>query len=182
MRNNEYEYVVDGNDVYINIYQRNNTKHTTIIDLCNLEKFLNFQYSWGVAFHKCIDKYYVVATTYINKDKEKNKRYKRIYLHKFLLDTPNVEHIDHINNDTMDNRFSNLRASETNENLKNRRSKNKNNKTGYRNVCFYQGWYLVQLQIDGKNKILSKFKDVDEAGRFAEEMRKLYYGEFAGDN
>jgi hypothetical protein len=27
-----------------------------------------------------------------------------------------------------------------------------------------------------------KFKDVDEAGRFAEAMRKKYYGEFAGNN
>lgn len=40
--------------------------------------------------------------------------------------------------------------------------------------------YHVQLQINGKNKVLGKFSDVHEAGRFAEEMRQKYYGEFAG--
>jgi hypothetical protein len=41
-------------------------------------------------------------------------------------------------------------------------------------------WWVVQLQIEGKNERLGKFKDVHEAGKFAEEMRQKYYGEFAG--
>jgi hypothetical protein len=36
--------------------------------------------------------------------------------------------------------------------------------------------------INGKNTILGKFNDVDEAGNFAKEMRKKYYKDFAGNN
>jgi len=39
---------------------------------------------------------------------------------------------------------------------------------------------MVQLHLEGKNKILGYFDNVDEAGVFAEQMRKKYYGEFAG--
>ena len=41
---------------------------------------------------------------------------------------------------------------------------------------------MVQLQINRKNKILGYFDDVHEAGRFAEEMRQKYYGEFKGED
>ena len=76
------------------------------------------------------------------------------YLHQFIMNN-RTERIDHIN--------------------------------GYRNVCWIkrENMWVVQLQIDGKNKRLAKFpKDkLEEAGKFAEEMRKKYYGEeFAGGN
>lgn len=40
----------------------------------------------------------------------------------------------------------------------------------------------MQLQVDGKNTCLGRFayEDLDKAGKFAEEMRQKYYGEFAG--
>ena len=177
MRNNNYKYIIENELVFIDIYQTNGTKHTTIIDLFNLEKFLSHKYSWGVAFHKCVNKYYVVSTVY-NKEIKKGKR---IYLHNFLLDFPEAEHIDHENNNTLDNRESNLRKSKARDNLKNRENKNSNNKSGYRNVCWVHNHWRVQVQIDKKNHIFpEKFTDVDEAGKFAEEMRKKYYGEFAG--
>ena len=47
---------------------------------------------------------------------------------------------------------------------------------------FIQNRYKVVLSIDGKPKRLGSFKDVDEAGAFAELMRQKYYGEFAGKN
>ena len=81
-------------------------------------------------------------------------------------------------------RSYNLRRITQQENLRHRKSKNKNNTTGYRNVIYNKTYktrpYHVQLQINGKNKVLGKFSDVHEAGRFAEEMRQKYYGEFAG--
>ena len=46
------------------------------------------------------------------------------------------------------------------------------------------GW-SVQLQIEGKNTTLKRFKknQLDEAGSYAEKMRKEIYGEeFAGNN
>ena len=65
-----------------------------------------------------------------------------------------------------------------------RRKRNKNNKSGYRNVCWDGYKWVVQLSIKGKNTHLGRFdyEDLDKAGKFAEEMRQKYYGEFAGGN
>lgn len=88
--------------------------------------------------------------------------------------------VDHINHDTLDNRKENLRAVESQANTRNRSGRNSNNVTGYRNVMYHKERkktpYHVQLQINGKNTILGRFSDVDEAGKFAEEMRQKYYG------
>ncbi|WP_411735386.1 hypothetical protein [Paenibacillus sp. M2] len=90
--------------------------------------------------------------------------------------------IDHIDNNTLNNIKSNLRKTSSEENSKNRSGRNSNNKSGYRNVCWnksYKMW-VVQLQIEGKNKILGAFDDVHEAGRYAEKMRQVYYEDFKG--
>jgi hypothetical protein len=100
----------------------------------------------------------------------------------FEFDKNKNQIIDHKNHKGLDNRKENLRLVNKSKNAKHRNGKNKNNKSGYRNVCWiskYNKW-CVQLQINGRNTLLGKFDDVHEAGRFAEEMRQKYYGEFKG--
>ena len=71
-----------------------------------------------------------------------------------------------------------------NENLKNRKGRNSNNKSGYRNVSWDGYKWIVQLQVNGKNTCLGRFpeNELEQAGKFAEEMRQKYYGKFAGSN
>jgi hypothetical protein len=99
---------------------------------------------------------------------------------------PENMEVDHIDNNQLNNRKDNLRVTERISNSRNRKSKNTNNTSGYRNVSYNKRTeeWIVQLQINGKNRILGRFpKDqLEEAGRFAEEMRTRYYGEFAGKN
>ena len=59
----------------------------------------------------------------------------------------------------------------------NRRKINKNNTSGYRNVSFDgRGNPIVQLQDEnGKNQVWRGFKDVHEAGKFAEQKRIEIY-------
>jgi hypothetical protein len=180
-----YQYEIQDDITYIYLYQRNGNKHTLIIDTFNLEKVITFNHKWHVAWHRGTNDYYVRATIYLGTDgkgKSKNKLY---YLHKFLLEDIECQHIDHINNNTMDNRMCNLRASYQRENTRNRKGANSNNKSGYRNVCWVEKehCYYVQLQIDGKNTRLKKFgkDELLKAAKFAEEMRQKYYGEFAGN-
>ena len=93
----------------------------------------------------------------------------------------NIDYVvDHIDHDTLNNRKENFRVIEHINNLTNRKSRNKNNKSGYRNVCCVDGKYRVQVSIDGKNTVVGVFDDVHEAGRIAEEARQKYYGEYAG--
>lgn len=178
----QYEYSIIKNDVFINLYQKDGRKHVVIIDKNKLNSFLNYEYSWHVGFHKGTNDYYVSATKYLGIIGGKPK-YILVLLHDFLLDFPDAENIDHKNNNTLDNRLKNLRVSRVRNNLKNRKRKNLNNTSGYRNVSWILGYWRIQLQIEGKNHLFpEKFTDVDEAGEFAEKMRKKYYGEYAGNS
>lgn len=98
------------------------------------------------------------------------------------MNTNKNEYVDHKNHNTIDNRKNNLRVTRNDKNTKNRKSKNSNNTSGYRNVSWVNNKWIVQLQIKGKNKVLGKFDDINKAGKFAEKMRKKYYGDFAGNN
>lgn len=126
-----------------------------------------------------------MATTYLGTTGKTNMN---TFLNVFILNPDGNPEIcvDHIHHDTLDNRKVNLRSTETIYNTKNRKSRNSNNTTGYRNVIYNKTYkkkpYHVQLQVNGKNKVLGRFDDVDEAGEFAKQMREKYYGEFKGKN
>lgn len=172
-------YVVDEDNgiAKIELHRRSAENLWTIIDLEDLERVINFPYTWFAKYNHTNDEYYVVASVY----HPELQRSRPIFLHQFLMNT-NGKDVDHENNDTLDNRKSNMRVVEESNNSKNRKSRNRNNKSGYRNVSLIKGKWVVQLQIDGKNKALGRFEDVHEAGKFAEEMRQKHYGEFAGKN
>jgi hypothetical protein len=82
----------------------------------------------------------------------------------------------------MNNRQYNFRICTNSDNTKHRKGINENNRSGHRNVCNINGYWKVQLQVDGKNyRFPENFTDVEEAGRFAELKRKELYGKFAGN-
>ena len=157
-------YIVDEEHQIAKIeLQRRNGKESlwTIIDLEDLERVINFPYTWYSRYLKNTKSYYVFATVY--------------------LGGKNVDHIEH---NTLDNRKSKLRIISNKNNLTNRKGKNINNTSGYRNVSWnkeMQKW-TVQIQINKKCVVLGTFpkEQLEEAGKFAEEMRQKYYGEFAG--
>lgn len=147
------------------------------------EKLKELNVKWYSKISKTsISKYYICASLYMGITNKK-PRYKTIYLHRYLLDAKPKEHVDHINHDTMINTEENLRLTTQSNNNKHRVEKNSNNTSGYRNVTWIRGYWRVQLQVKGKNKLFpEKFKDVNKAGEFAEEMRQKYYGEYKGNN
>lgn len=174
-------YIVDEEKGIAKIELRRNGKENlwTTIDLEDLEKVLSFPYTWFAKYNHTNDEYYVVSSEY----RPELYRSRPVFLHQFLLGA-NGETVDHENNDTLDNRKSNLRVVLNKNNLQNRKGRNSNNKSGYRNVSWNskRNKWMVQLQVDGKNKVLGLFEkeELELAGKFAEEMRQKYYGEFAG--
>lgn len=172
-------YVIDkeNNIARIELHRRKAENLWTIIDLEDLERVINFPYTWFAKYNHTNDEYYVVASVYYPELQQSRP----IFLHQFLMNA-NGKDVDHKNNDTLNNRKSNLRVVEESNNSKNRKGRNKNNTSGYRNVSWdkkYNKW-IVQMQINGKNKKIGSFDDVHEAGKFAEEMRQKHYGEFCG--
>lgn len=170
------EYAVKIGYVEIFVIQRDGKKHIVTVDEEDFNKIFDLGCSIHVQYHKSAKSFYPHITIY-----EGNYKYKNIKLTTFLFGVMKDVKIDHINNDTLNTRRSNLRLTNQANNLKNRKSKNSNNTSGYRNVTWIQGYWRIQLQINGKNHMFSeKFDDVDKAGKFAEDMRQKYYGEFAG--
>jgi len=107
-------------------------------------------------------------------------------LHNFILNTSHGRidiHVDHKDNNTLNNCKDNLRVIYNNQNSKNRKSKNRNNKSDYRNVLQDKdsGKYIIMLCIKNHRFRVGKYyTDVHEAGKDAEMYRQQYYGEFAG--
>ena len=181
-KGNNYIIDKDNNLVKIELQRRNGKENLwTIIDLDDFDKVINFPYTWYARFSPNNQCYYAFATVHVGivDGKQKNKI---VALHQFVLDTD--EFVDHIEHDTLDNRKSKLRIIDNKHNLRNRKGRNSNNKSGYRNVCFdkRENAWIVQLQIDGKCKRVGKFPEdqLEEAAKFAKEMREKYYGDFAG--
>ena len=71
-------------------------------------------------------------------------------------------YIDHINQDSTDNRIKNLRDVTNAENHKNI-SLYKNNKTGYIGVDIYKNKYRARIRVDGIRKSLGVYDTAEEA-------------------
>lgn len=175
------EYIVDESlgVARIELRREDDESLWAIIDIDDLDRVVSFPGVWYAKYQRLNNGYYV----YANVHDDITRRNKTVLLHQFIM-YANGKTVDHINHDTFDNRKNNLRIVSDSDNLKNRKGKNSNNTSGYRNVTWSkreQKW-IVQLQIDKRNKTLGWFDDVHEAGKFAEEMRRKYYGEFAGRN
>ena len=180
-KGNNYIIDTENNIAKIELNRMKAENLWAIIDLEDLQRVLDFPYTWFAKYDPDIDNFYAVASQY---HKELG-RARPTYLHQFIMGA-NGKFVDHENHNTLDDRKLNLRVTEDTRNAQNRKSKNKNNKSGYRNVSWSKSErkWIVQLQINKKNTVLGKFSydELERAGKFAKEMRQKYYGEFAGAN
>jgi hypothetical protein len=177
------KYVIEGKVAKVFMNGWKNPKLIAIMDAEDLDKIIPFTGKLFGKFDTHTKDYYV----YMHVPQGKINgviKYKNIRLHRIVLDFWDTsKDIDHRNNNGLDNRKENLRIVTSKNNNRNREKRNSNNKTGYRNVCESGGYLHVQWQVDGKSKSkLFHLDQLEEAGKFAEEMRKKYYGEFAGGN
>lgn len=90
------------------------------------------------------------------------------------------EIVDHINNNTLDNRRSNLRVATMSQSNANRR-RNRNNTSGYKGVHFYKQYkkWSASLMVMGKRKHLGYFDTAELAHAAYCAAAVKYHGEFA---
>ena len=177
------DYKIIDNETVI-IFLENNKGEIvgeTKIDYKNLQRLIDANIHW----YKEPDfgrykKYVMASERYI--DENGIKRGRTLRLHSWLMNQGKREFpVDHIDGDGFNNRESNLRVSTVSNNIKNRRSKNSNNTSGFRNVSSTKnGTFVVQLQINGRNKNFGEFLNIEDAILVAEKERIKNYGEYMG--
>lgn len=135
------------------------------IDLDDVEKCK--KYTWHVSWKD--DRLYVTTTS-------KKLKLNGLYLHRFLMGCPKEKIIDHINNDSLDNRKTNLQIVTFKENNQNTKI-SKNNTSGAKGVywCKRDKVWVTQIQLNGKTKNCGRFKDIKDAEKHVIEMRNKYY-------
>jgi hypothetical protein len=90
------------------------------------------------------------------------------------------QQLDHINQNTLDNRIENLRPATSSQNCANR-SLFSNNTSGCRGVSWNKRnkkWF-VYVDFNKRRKNIGYFDDLDFADLVATEARDLYHGEYA---
>lgn len=105
---------------------------------------------------------------------------KHIRFHRFILDSNKNITIDHINRNRADNRKENLRNCSQQENMRNQsiRSDNKSGCIGVSTDKCKRKW-RVRIKIDGKEKVIGRFINLEDAIIARLKAEKLYFGEFA---
>ena len=93
----------------------------------------------------------------------------------YMTGTWPAEHVDHINHDSTDNRWQNLREATASENSRNM-SLSTRNKSGVIGVSWDKGtskWF-VSIRANGKTQYGGIFKTLEEAAAKRKELEKTY--------
>lgn len=135
------------------------------IDIEDLEKCK--KYNWTLKKHK--NKTVYIQTSVYNRECINNK--KIFTLHRLIMNFPENKVIDHINQDTFDNRKQNLRCVDILINARNK--KIRNNQNVYWNKKYNK--YQVSIRLNNKNISGGYFDDIEKAREKAKEMRKQYF-------
>jgi len=90
------------------------------------------------------------------------------------------DQLDHININSLDNRIENLRPASSEQNMSNR-TLFKNNKSGYKGVCWHKQHekWGVTIGVNGLFKHIGYFENLELAGLVSIEARDKYHGKYA---
>lgn len=110
-------------------------------------------------------------------------RWTTLRLHRFLWRLwrrPDVPELDHKNLDGLDNRRPNVRAATSTQNKTNR-LRQRNNKSGFKGVCWNKAMnkWIAQIRFRGRRTVLGYFVDPAKAARAYAKAAHKMHGAFA---
>lgn len=149
------------------IHSKKYGDHEVIIDDEDAERVL--KYKWHVG--KFSEKFYAMRLVK-EKDKTTSDR-----LHRFIMNYPN-SFVDHINNNSLDNRKQNLRICNMAENCRNQK-RHKDNISGYKGVDFSNNKWKARIRFNYKSIYLGYYETKEQAAIAYNIAALKYFGEFA---
>jgi len=147
-----------------------------IVDDEDFEK-LN-RYKWHVLWNKDTKSFYAMRSIY------NGKEWKTTLMARIIMNASPDRQVDHINHDTLDNRKSNLRLVNYQQNQFNQMSHNKNKTSQYKGVSYDRTMHKWRTRIckDGVRYFLGRFKNEKKAAMAYNEAARRMFGEYAHIN
>lgn len=101
---------------------------------------------------------------------------KIIEMHRYLMGCPVGLYVDHINRNTLDNRFCNLRVVKNSTNLRNGNLR-VNNKSGVKGVCFEKSRnkWSAKIKVDYQTINLGRFTSKQDAIKARQDAEAKYW-------
>jgi hypothetical protein len=136
-----------------------------IVDAADYE-WLN-QWNWCTFFDPKRNSYYA----------ERRNGNKRQFMHRLIAGEEH-RHVDHKNNNGLDNRRDNVRGCTISQNFANR-APQKNNRSGYKGIYPNGNNWGAKIKVNGENIYLGTRKTKEESARLYDTAAIRYFGEFA---
>jgi len=107
-----------------------------------------------------------------------------VWMHRSILPPPEGMCIDHINNNSLDNRKANLRLATPAQNARNRRKMAVKTSSKYKGVSYHAGQrkWCAAIRVNGQYKYFGLFQNEIDAAKAYDEAARKFHGEFASLN
>jgi len=150
----------------------NKKRIKTVIDKEDYEKVKNIRWSYSLG--------YAIGHPRKNITLPENENNKNIRLSRLIMNFPKNLFIDHINQDKLDNRKSNLRVVTASQNAMNSKI-NIKNKTGFAGVKYNKKkeYYIATISINKRHFHLYHGKSLEDAVYARKQAEKKYFKEYA---
>lgn len=153
------------------IHSKKYGRHVVIFDECDYD--LVMKYKWH--FVPTSEGHTPYARTNYKKP---NGKKSVMRMHRLIMNASSDQHVDHINNNGLDNRRCNLRVCTPTENMRNRR-KFKNSKCEYKGVSKLNNKFIAQIRHFNKLINLGYYSTEHDAALVYNGAAKLLFGSYA---
>lgn len=138
-------------------------------------------YEWASKFKWCVNR--IGRNWYAIRNNARGTKPGSSLLHREILNAPAEMGVDHINNDGLDNRRSNLRLASKIENARNMQVSSLNT-SGFKGVVWnkQKNKWMARLSDKGKQIHLGFYVEIEDAARAYDEGARKYFGDFAKTN
>lgn len=167
------EYEIRGDTAVIFLQRKSGEALETTISLESLPRAMEFPGTWHAWYCNTTRSYYARGSLKVDSD------WKKVYLHRWLVQPRQGRVVDHFNHDTLDNTDANLREVTYAENMQNLAGPNSNNmSSNIRGVTWRKDTQKWQAQVRANRKYynLGSFDDLHKAEQAVVQKRRELHG------